>query len=147
MLWLWSVNTSNLHYKTPTQSQCRVSCQRARRALLSADKQSSCCLPLFQVLLYYLESPCIHRSQRNCHTLIRFLPLRDLALEKDLPTSCRRGMGITLWTWLAVPHALGRNHPQPPACGATSSPAHLELPFRTALIAAGFPSVLKITQN
>lgn len=58
-----------------TPSQLKVSCQTERRVFVSREGQSSYRLPLFQVLLYHLESPCILISQKSCHMLFAHVVL------------------------------------------------------------------------
>lgn len=50
-------------------------------------------------------------SRQHERVALPCLLLRGLSLERDLPTSHGRGREIMLWTPLAVPHVLGRNHP------------------------------------
>lgn len=90
-----------------TQSQLRVSCK--------GKGESFCQQRNYQAFLCFRCHCTVWRAlvyRRHKGVPLRFLPLKGLSLEEDLSTSRRRGPGFKLWTPLAVPHTLGRNHPQ-----------------------------------
>lgn len=148
-VWLQSVNTCNLDYKTSGPNSGRT----VKRKCICFNRQTIKLLPAFvsdviafsDQLIAHFESPYIQVSLRSCHMLftIDWSFSRERLSHQPLERTGDYALDPTYHSTQAGEEPPPKN----PAYDAASSPAHLELPFTTSVVNAAFPSVLKITQN
>lgn len=108
VVWLWSVNTWKWHYKTPSLNSGWAVKEKESTCVNSRTIKHS---HSFVSGYWTVWRTLVSRYHKGI--VICFLPLRGLSLEKDLSTSHQRGLEITVWTPLAVPHMPERNHSDP----------------------------------